>query len=73
MVKRPPAGATFNALPGFDWDRVNWGRPDSQPSVLCSYCSAVLDDDDVPLIMFTADAHCAQFCGECMAKWFGLR
>jgi hypothetical protein len=35
-------------MAGFNWAKVIWGRPDSVPSVLCSYCSASLPDDDVP-------------------------
>jgi hypothetical protein len=52
---------------------VNWGRPDSPPSALCSYCSAVIPEDSVPLIMWQADGHAAQFCDECQAKWWGMR
>jgi hypothetical protein len=58
--------------PGFDWARVTWGRPDSVKSVLCSYCSASIGDDDVPLMMWKADGHAAQFCDRCQRTWFGL-
>jgi hypothetical protein len=62
---------------GFDWDKVTWGRPDSPPSVLCSYCSAVLPEDDgewadPPLMMWKADGHAAQFCADCQWKWWGM-
>ena len=57
---------------GFEWRRVTWGRPDSPRSVLCSYCSAAIGEDDVPLIMWKGDGHAAQFCDACQARWFGL-
>jgi hypothetical protein len=57
---------------GFDWGRVAWGRPDSPRSPLCSYCSAALDEDAVPLCMWTSDGRAAQFCDDCQEKWFGL-
>ena len=60
-------------LPGFDWAKVTWGRPDSQPSVLCSYCSAVIPEDSVPLMMWNARGYAVQFCDECQAKWWGMR
>lgn len=60
-------------LPGFDWSKVTWGRPDSQPSVLCSYCSAVIPEDSVPLMMWNAKGYAAQFCDECQAKWWGFK
>lgn len=57
---------------GFDWSHVTWGRPDSARSVLCSYCSASISEDDVPLTMWKGDGHAAQFCDACMVKWFGF-
>jgi hypothetical protein len=57
---------------GFDWSHVTWGRPDSPRSVLCSYCSASLGDESVPLVMWKDDGHAAQFCDACQRKWFGL-
>ena len=59
--------------PGFDWDRVTWGRPDSPRSALCSYCSAVIREDEVPLIMWKGDGHAAQFCDACMKQWWGMQ
>ena len=59
-------------LPGFDWSAVNWGRPDSPRSVLCSYCSAVLSEEDVPLIVWDKRHFTAQFCDACQAKWWGM-
>ena len=58
--------------PGFDASRINWGRPDSPPSALCSYCSAVIPDDDVPLIMWNQASYAARFCEACMVTWFGF-
>ena len=59
-------------LPGFDWARVVWGRPDSPQSALCSYCQAYISDDLVPLIMWKPDGSAAQFCDECQGKWWGV-
>lgn len=58
--------------PGFDWDRVTWGRPDSVVSVLCSYCSASIGEDEIPLRVWTSDGHAAQFCEACQERWWGL-
>jgi hypothetical protein len=57
--------ATLEPKPGFDWRKVTWGRPDSPPSVLCSYCSASIPDSSVPLIMWTGDGWTARFCDKC--------
>ena len=59
--------------PGFDWNHVTWGRPDAVRSALCSYCSASIPDDSVPLMMWKDDGHAAQFCDACQLKWWGLR
>lgn len=56
---------------GFDWKHVAWGAPDAPPSALCSYCSAKIDDDDVPLMLWRPDGGCAKFCLECIKKWWG--
>jgi hypothetical protein len=57
---------------GFDWNHVSWGRPDSPRSALCSYCSAAIGEDDVPLILSSANGFVAQFCDDCMRKWWGM-
>ena len=59
--------------PGFDWGKVTWGRPDSVVSPLCSYCSAVLPNDSVPLIMWLGEGYAAQFCDACQEKWWGMK
>ena len=64
--------ATLRPKPGFDWGRVTWGRPDSQVSALCSYCSAGIGEDDVPLRMWADDGRAAQFCDACQEKWWGM-
>ena len=61
----------FRAKPGFDWAKLTWGRPDSVPSALCSYCSGVIPDDSVPLIMWKADGSAVRFCEKCIKRWFG--
>ena len=58
--------------PGFDWSHVSWGRPDSPPSVLCSYCSAGIPDESVPLVLHKDDGSAARFCDDCMSRWFGF-
>jgi hypothetical protein len=72
--------AVLEPKPGFDWAKVTWGRPDSLPSVLCSYCSASLgglgdrcgDDDAVPLIMWDKRGYTARFCTKCQKEWWGM-
>jgi hypothetical protein len=59
--------------PGFDWARVTWGRPDSTPSVLCSYCSAAIGDDDIPLMMWNSDGYAVKFCERCQETWWGMK
>jgi hypothetical protein len=58
---------------GFDWSRITWGRPDSPPSVLCSYCSASIGEDDVPLIMSSREGWTARFCDACQKRWWGFQ
>jgi hypothetical protein len=59
--------------PGFDWAKVTWGRPDSPRSVLCSYCSAAIPEDSVPLMMWTKESYAAQFCEDCQRRWWGMK
>jgi hypothetical protein len=63
---------TLAPKPGFDWSRLTWGRPDSPPSVLCSYCSAALREDDVPLTMWNKAGGSVRFCERCMQTWWGF-
>ena len=63
---------TLEPKAGFDWGKVTWGRQDSPPTVLCSYCSASIPDDDVPLILWTHRSHAARFCKRCRKTWWGL-
>jgi len=65
------AHASLLPRQGFDWNHVTWGRPDSPRSALCSYCSAGIGERDVPLILFKMDGHVAQFCDDCISKWWG--
>jgi hypothetical protein len=69
MSQRP----SLQPKEGFDWSKVTWGRPDSVVTVLCSYCSASLPEDSVPLILWKDDGHAARFCEACMVKWWGMR
>jgi hypothetical protein len=69
------SGLTVSLKPkkAFDWNKLTWGRPDSVPSKLCSYCSAVIPEDDVPLIMSNAEGWTVRFCEKCMEDIWGLR
>lgn len=58
---------------GFDWTKLNWGRPDSVRSVLCSYCCAVLTEDEVPLILSNAEGWTVQFCEKCCETFWNMR
>jgi hypothetical protein len=58
---------------GFDWAKVTWGRPDSPVSVLCSYCSASLGEEELPLMAFRQRGFAARFCEKCQETWFGLQ
>jgi len=55
----------LKAAEDFDWNKLTWGRPDSPPTVLCSYCSAVLPEDGVPLILSNTDGWTVRFCDKC--------
>lgn len=57
---------------GFDWKKLTWGRPDSPPSALCSYCSAVIPEDSVPLIMWNTEGASVRFCDKCMKDHWGV-
>jgi hypothetical protein len=52
---------------GFDWRRVTWGRPDSVPTALCSYCHGALPE--VPFMLWNEQGGCVQFCDECVERW----
>jgi hypothetical protein len=62
---------TLEPKPDFDWSKLTWGRPDSPPSALCSYCSAALPEDSGPLILWNKDGGAVRFCEKCMVKWWG--
>lgn len=52
---------------GFDWRRVTWGRPDSIPTAICSYCHGALPE--VPLMLWNEQGACIQFCDACVEQW----
>jgi len=60
---------TIRPRPGFEWGRVAWGRPDSPPRPLCSYCHDKIDEDE-PLMLWKPDRSMAQFCERCIERWF---
>lgn len=64
---------TLKPKAGFDWGKLTWGRPDSSPSVLCSYCSAAIGEDDVPLILWNDKSYAVQFCDACQKTWWGMK
>jgi hypothetical protein len=64
------AGAKLEPTEGFDWSKLTWGRPDSVPSRLCSYCSASISDDEVPLIAFNDEGWTVRFCDKCIERWW---
>jgi hypothetical protein len=51
----------------FDWSLVAWGRPDSPPRELCSYCHGALPD--VPLMLWREDGSAMSLCDTCSAAW----
>ena len=61
---------TIQPRKGFDWSLVAWGKPNSRPRELCSYCHAKIDDDDVPLMLWKPDGSMAQFCERCIERWW---
>lgn len=65
--------ARLEPKPGFDWSRVTWGKADSPVSALCSYCSAGIGEDDMPIRVWRQDGSAAQFCDACAARWWGLK
>lgn len=59
--------------PGFDWSHITWGKPDSPVSAICSYCSAGISEEAIPLRLWRGDGTAAQFCDACQAKWWGMQ
>jgi hypothetical protein len=55
-----------------DWSTLTWGRPDSPPSVLCSYCSASIPEESVPLILSNDEGWTVRFCDKCMEEIWGF-
>lgn len=60
-------------LAGFDWHHVEWAAPEAPQPTQCSYCAHPLDEDEMPLILWTEDGHAAHFCTDCQRMWWGLR
>ena len=58
----------------FRWSKVLWDHPDEPVSGdVCSYCRNDIDEDDIPLQVWTKDKWGAQFCDACQEKYFGLQ
>jgi hypothetical protein len=54
------------------------GGPDQPRTEHCSYCGDKLPTDDedpsfVPLILWTAQGWCAEFCDHCQAAYWGIQ
>ena len=69
--------ATISPLPGFDWSKVKWGGPNEPVAIRCSYCDAPLGDDmdedyQGPLILWSPEGACAQFCIACQKIIWGF-
>lgn len=62
--------AGIGVKPGFEWGRVVWGKPESPRSKLCSLCFCAIGDSDVPLILTTEKGFVAQFCDDCVVRWW---
>jgi hypothetical protein len=70
---------TLQPLPGFDWNKVNWGAPDAYRTDHCSYCSLPFPEHGtearerfIPLILTTETGCVAEFCEHCQILWFGM-
>ena len=75
---KPGREHTIQARAGFNWSAVNWGAPDQQRTDRCSYCGDPFPDDEeagdfIPLILWSAEGWCAEFCDHCQAAWFGIQ
>jgi hypothetical protein len=56
--------------PGFDPNKVAWGRPDSPPRPFCCYCSDHIPERAVPLTVWHSDGSTARFCNRCVERSF---
>jgi hypothetical protein len=57
----------------FDPTLLAWGGPDEAPTETCSICDAVLEEEDVPLIMWREDGRCVRLCDACVARWIEVK
>jgi hypothetical protein len=68
---------TLRPKPGFNPLLINWGGPNERRTDRCSYCGDKFpteeDPDFVPLIFWTDDGWCAEFCDHCQERWFGMQ
>lgn len=63
----------LEAKPGFDWSRVRWDDANEPVRDNCSYCSAPIPEDAVPLRMWNECSDGCVFCDACSADIFGLQ
>jgi hypothetical protein len=57
--------------PDFNWFKVQWGRDHDLPAENCSYCRALISEEEMPLILSGDDQH-ARFCAACQQQYWGL-
>lgn len=55
---------------GFDWRKVAWGKSESPPRALCSYCHGALPD--APFMLWRNDGSAMQLCDGCTETWIEL-
>jgi hypothetical protein len=56
-------------LPGFNWLQVSWGAPEDVKARHCSYCEKLLEDEEMPLLLWNRDGWAACFCESCQVWW----
>jgi hypothetical protein len=65
----------FSQNSGFDWRKVRFTPPGSDPGVTgtlaCAYCDGPLGQE--PLRLFSIEREAAAFCDACAARWFGRK
>jgi hypothetical protein len=56
-----------------DPQKINWGGPEERRTEVCSYCGDRLNEDSVPLILWTSEGWCAEFCDHCQATHWAVQ
>lgn len=58
---------------GFNWMQVSWDAPNSVRATRCAYCDEPFGVKDIPLILWRPDGWAAEFCADCVERWWGMR